>query len=173
MKQNVFGVTGWKNSGKTTLTERLVAAFAERGLKVATVKHAHHAFDVDQPGTDSFRHRAAGAREVAIVSSLRWALMHELKDEAEPTLADILSRLSPSDLVLVEGFKRHSHPKIECRRGEARDQAPLAGNVPAIVAVASDAPTADGGLPSFDLDDIEGIADFIVAHLNLQKRKNR
>ncbi len=120
MKQRVIGITGWKNSGKTTLTERLVAEFSRRGLKVATVKHAHHEFDVDQPGTDSFRHRKAGAAEVAIVSSRRWVLMHELLEEDEPALADILARLSPCDIVLIEGYKREPHPKIECRRAEAR-----------------------------------------------------
>ena len=116
MSTPVFGIGGWKNSGKTTLTERLVAEFTRRGLRLATVKHAHHDFDIDKEGTDSFRHRRAGAREVAIVSGRRWALMHELDGETEPTLDAIVARLSPADLILVEGFKRGSHPKIEVRR---------------------------------------------------------
>ncbi|MCT7375522.1 molybdopterin-guanine dinucleotide biosynthesis protein B [Chelativorans salis] len=167
MTERVFGITGWKNSGKTTLTVRLTAALAERGLKVATVKHAHHSFEVDQPGTDSFRHREAGATETAIVSGRRWALMHELRGEDEPSLTDILDRLSPSDVVLVEGYKREPHPKIECRRLDALDRTPLAGAVPGVVAVASDSPEEGVSLPLFALDDIEGIADFIVRHLGI------
>jgi len=164
----VFGIVGWKNSGKTTLTVNLTGEFVRRGFRVATVKHAHHSFDIDQPGTDSFRHRQAGASETAIVSSNRWAIMHELRGEEEPPLADILARLSPSDLVLVEGFKKEPHPKIECRRLGARDQAPLADQVPGIVALASDHPI-ETKLPRYDLDDIEAIADFIAAQLHLPK----
>ncbi|WP_159587913.1 molybdopterin-guanine dinucleotide biosynthesis protein B [Chelativorans xinjiangense] len=167
MAQRVFGITGWKNSGKTTLTVRLTAALTKRGLKVATVKHAHHSFEVDRPGTDSFRHREAGAVETAIISSRRWALMHELRGEDEPSLADILARLSPSDLVLVEGYKREPHPKIECRRLDALDRTPLAGAVPGVVAVASDSPDEKESLPLFSLDDVEAIADFIVRHLGI------
>jgi len=158
--QRVLGVTGWKNSGKTTLVERLVAELVARGWKVSTVKHAHHAFDIDHEGTDSFRHRAAGASEVAIVSTNRWALMHELRDEDEPPLADILARLSPCDLVIVEGYKRDRHPKIEARRSQARDTTPLAPSDPTIIAVATDHPAAGNGVPVFDLDDIASIADF-------------
>ena len=165
MTQRVFGVTGWKNSGKTTLTERLVAAFSSRGYSIATVKHAHHAFDIDQPGTDSFRHRAAGAVETAVVSARRWALMHELRAQEEPRLSDILSRLSPCDLVLVEGFKREPHSKIECRRLDARDHTPL--TVPGIVAIAADHAIENDALPSFRLDDVDAIADFIAGHLGL------
>nr|WP_207621468.1 MULTISPECIES: molybdopterin-guanine dinucleotide biosynthesis protein B [Chelativorans] len=164
----VFGITGWKNSGKTTLTVRLTEEFVRRGLQVATVKHAHHAFDIDQPGTDSFRHRQAGASETAIVSSRRWALMHELREEGEPNLADILARLSPCDLVLIEGFKKEPHPKIECRRLGARDRSPLADLVPGIVALASDHPV-ETSLPRYDLDDVAGIADFIAGHLSIRK----
>ena len=116
MSTPVFGITGWKNCGKTTLVERLVSELRTRGLKVATVKHAHHAFDIDHAGTDSFRHRAAGAQEVAIVSGHRWALMHELRDEEEPRLADVLTRMSPCDIILIEGYKREDHAKIELRR---------------------------------------------------------
>jgi molybdopterin-guanine dinucleotide biosynthesis protein B len=118
----VFGITGWKNSGKTQLVTRLVAEFTQRGLKVSTVKHAHHNFDVDKPGADSYRHREAGAVEVALVSGRRWALMHELRDQEEPPLEDILARLTPCDLILIEGYKRENHPKIETRRLESRDR---------------------------------------------------
>jgi molybdopterin-guanine dinucleotide biosynthesis protein B len=161
MNQRIFGITGWKNSGKTTLTEQLVAELSARGHVISTVKHAHHAFDIDQPGTDSFRHRAAGASEVAIVSGVRWALMHELRNADEPDLQTILSRLSPCDLVLVEGYKRESHKKIETRRLDARSREPLAPNDPNIVAVASDHAVAAGNLPVFRLEDIQSIADFI------------
>lgn len=161
MTQRVFGVAGWKNSGKTTMTERLVAELAGRGWTIATVKHAHHDADVDHEGTDSFRHRRAGAREVALVTGRRWALMHELRDEPEPSLAEILKRLSPCDLVLVEGFKRGSHAKLELRRRGAKEQTPLAPADPSIVAVAADVAVADTALPVFGLDDIAAIADFI------------
>lgn len=167
----VFGITGWKNSGKTTLTERLVAEFTRRGFAVSTVKHAHHAFDIDKEGTDSFRHRAAGAQEVAIVSQGRWALMHELRGESEPPLDRILARLAPCDLVLIEGYKREPHAKIEARRRDARDTAPLSVADPAIVAVASDAPQPDETLPVFGIDDIQSIADFIAARTGLPQRR--
>lgn len=169
MTRRVFGIAGWKNSGKTTLTERLVAEFTRRGFAVSTVKHAHHAFDIDKEGTDSFRHRAAGAREVAIVSEGRWALMHELRGEREPPLDRILERLAACDLVLIEGYKREPHPKIEARRRDAKDTAPLSVADPAIVAVASDAPQPGETLPVFDIDDIRSIADFIAAHTGLAR----
>jgi molybdopterin-guanine dinucleotide biosynthesis adapter protein len=161
MTRRVFGITGWKNSGKTTLTERLVAELTQRGWKVSTVKHAHHDFDIDSRGTDSFRHRAAGASEVAIVSDRRWALMHELKGDAEPSLDAILARMSPCDIVLVEGYKRESHNKIEARRLEAKDRAPLAASDPHIVAIAADHPVRGESVPVFALDDIPAIAAFI------------
>lgn len=167
MTQRVFGITGWKNSGKTTLTERLVAEFVRRGFTVSTVKHAHHSFDIDKEGADSFRHRQAGAGEVAIVSGHRWALMHELRGEAEPALDVILARLAPCDLILVEGYKREDHPKIECRRLGTRDTAPLATQDPNIVAIAADHATDSMGLPVFALDDYEAIADFIAATTGL------
>jgi len=161
MTQRVFGITGWKNSGKTTLTERLVTELAGRGWKVSTVKHAHHEFDIDQAGTDSFRHREAGASEVAIVSGRRWALMHELRDEAEPALEEILSRMAPCDLVLVEGYKRESHNKIEARRRLAKDTRPLNTDDPTILAIAADHALPDEALPVFGLNDVNAIADFI------------
>lgn len=169
MKGSVFGITGWKNSGKTTLTEQLVAEFTRRGWRVSTVKHAHHSFDIDREGTDSFRHRAAGAGEVAIVSGVRWALMHELRGEDEPALETVIARLSPCDLVLVEGFKRDTHPKIECRRRGAKDRTPLLGDVPNIVAIAADHALAGEAVPVFALDDIAAIADFIEKAAGLAK----
>lgn len=167
MTMRVFGVTGWKNSGKTTLVEALVRELTGRGRKVATVKHAHHDFDIDKEGTDSFRHRQAGAKEVAIVSDRRWALMHELGEEGEPTLEDVLSRLSPADLVLVEGYKRGTHRKIETRRIEAKDGSPLTATDPHIAAIAADYPVAGESIPVFRLDDISGIADFIERETGL------
>ena len=161
----LWGIAGWKNSGKTGLMERLVAEFTARGLRVSTVKHAHHSFDVDHPGKDSYRHRAAGAAQVMLSSGKRWALMTELQGAPEPPLADLLAQLAPVDLVLVEGFKRESHPKIEAHRA-ATGQGLLAPNDPTIRAVASDsAPEIDR--PVLDLDDTKGIADFIAAELGL------
>lgn len=160
MKQRVLGITGWKNSGKTTLTERLVSELTRRGWTVSTIKHAHHDFDIDTQGTDSFRHRAAGAGEVAIVSDRRWALMHELRSADEPGMADILSKLSPCDLVLVEGYKREAHAKIEVRRHGASDTKPLTQNDPHIVAIAADHAVSGESVPVFDLNDIAAIADF-------------
>jgi molybdopterin-guanine dinucleotide biosynthesis protein B len=173
MNQRVFGVTGWKNSGKTTLTVRLVEELTTRGWKISTVKHAHHAFDIDKEGTDSFRHRAAGASEVAIVSGRRWALMHELHGNQEPSLSEILARLEPCDLVIVEGYKRESHQKIEARRTTAKDTRPLAPGDPHIVAIAADHEIADAALPVFALDDVPAIADFVeaVSGLSGERRK--
>lgn len=168
----VFGIAGWKNSGKTTMTERLVAAITARGFRVATVKHAHHAFDIDQEGTDSHRHRTAGAVETALVSGRRWALMHELREEAEPSLAEILARLSPCDLVLVEGYKREALPKLELRRTAAARGEALSPNDPHVVALASDGAVADATLPVYHLDDIDGIADFILSTCGLSGNRN-
>ncbi|GAB4383961.1 molybdopterin-guanine dinucleotide biosynthesis protein B [Albidovulum sp.] len=162
----LYGVTGWKNSGKTTLMERLVAEFSGRGLSVSTVKHAHHATEIDHEGRDSFRHRQAGAREVIVASPVRWALMHELRGAAEPPLAALLARLSPVDLVLVEGYKREAHPKIEVHR-QATGRPPLAPQMRGIRALASDAPPPGLALPVFALDDIAGIAGFILAEVGL------
>lgn len=169
MTNRIFGITGWKNSGKTTLTEKLVAELTRRGWSVSTVKHAHHAFDIDREGTDSHRHRMAGAREVAIVSDNRWALMHELTGETEPALEEILARLSPCDLVLVEGYKRESHKKIETRRLATRDRAPLSEIDPHIVAIAADHAVQDPRLPVFTLGDIAAIADFVERTSGLRR----
>lgn len=156
----VFGVTGWKNAGKTTLVERLVAEFAGRGWRVSTIKHAHHDVDIDRSGTDSFRHRAAGATEVALVGGQRYAIMRE---EANPSLTDVVARLSPCDIVLVEGYKREPHGKIEVRADNAN---PLAASDPAIVAIASDIRPLETHLPWFRRDDIGGIADFIADRIS-------
>lgn len=161
----VYGVTGWKNSGKTHLMERLVAEVCGRGMTVSTVKHAHHAAETDQPGRDSYRHREAGAREVILASPRRWALMHELRGAPEPALADLLARLTPVDLVLIEGFKREAHPKIEAHRA-ATGRPLLAPDNPTVRAVASDA-AAVAGVPVFDLDDTARIADFILSEVGL------
>jgi molybdopterin-guanine dinucleotide biosynthesis protein B len=168
--QRVFGITGWKNSGKTTLTEKLVGELTRRGWKVSTVKHAHHDFDIDKEGTDSFRHRAAGAVEVAVVSGRRWALMHELRGESEPSLDAILARLAPCDLVLVEGYKREPHRKLETRRLGAKDTAPLSASDPNIVAIAADHPVTGEPLPAFGIDDVEAIADFVEGATGLSER---
>lgn len=168
MTQNrVFGVTGWKNSGKTLLVVRLVEEFTRRGFKISTVKHAHHTFDIDKEGTDSYRHRQAGAQEVALVSGRRWALMHELREEQEPSLNAILERIAPCDLVIIEGYKRESHPKIEARRRESADRGALSETDPAILAIASDHAVSDHKLPVFDLNDIPAIADFIASQTGL------
>lgn len=162
----VFGIVGWKNSGKTTLMERLVIDICARGLSVSTVKHAHHDFDVDREGKDSHRHRVAGAREVMLASAQRWALMHELRGDDEPPLAELLARLAPVDLVLVEGFKLGDHAKIEAHRGET-GRPLLALADPTILAVASDMPLAHLGRPVLDLDDTRAIADAVLAATGL------
>lgn len=167
MTHRIFGITGWKNSGKTTLTVKLVTELTRRGWKISTIKHAHHDFDIDHEGTDSYRHRKAGAGEVAIVSDRRWALMHELAEEAEPSLQEIVIRFAPCDLVLVEGYKREAHKKIETRRREGRSGESLAPNDPSIIAIASDFPVTGEQIPVFDLDDTTGLADFIEREMGL------
>ena len=162
----VFGVTGWKNSGKTGLVERLVGEFISRGLSVSTVKHAHHTFDVDHPGRDSYRHRAAGAKEVLLVSKNRWAIMHELRDEDEPELSAILKKVEKVDLVIIEGFKRDRHPKIEAFRQETGTSV-IAREDESIVAVAADTSLTDLKIPVFDLNHTSEIADFISGFLDL------
>lgn len=161
----IYGVTGWKNAGKTGLMERLVAEITARGFTVSTVKHAHHAFDVDQPGRDSYRHRVAGASEVLLASGRRVALMQELRGAEEPTLKALLSRLSPVDLVLIEGYKREPHPKVEAFRAEAGNPL-IATDNDTIRAVASDT-AMELDRPVFDLNDTPAIADFILHEVGL------
>jgi molybdopterin-guanine dinucleotide biosynthesis adapter protein len=160
----VFGLAGWSGSGKTTLMVKLLPALIGRGLTVSTIKHAHHAFDVDQPGKDSYAHRTAGATEVLITSANRWALMHELRGAAEPELDDLLPRLSPVDLVLVEGFKRHPHPKLEVHR-PALGKPMLCDEDRDIIGIASDEPIARAAVPIFKLEDIPAISEFIIERL--------
>jgi molybdopterin-guanine dinucleotide biosynthesis protein B len=162
-RPKIFGIAGWKNSGKTGLAVRLVTELVGRGYRVSTVKHAHHDFDIDKVGADSYRHRQAGAHEVTIVSGTRYAIMHELRGAPEPSFEEILGRLAPCDLVLIEGYKREPIPKIEARRLDSANREPLAPTDPHIVAIAADHAVADTALPVFDLDDTKTIADFVVA----------
>lgn len=162
----VIGVAGFKNAGKTTLVEKLVTELTRRGYRVSTVKHAHHSFDIDHEGRDSFRHRKAGASEVAVVSRHRWAIIHESRDDAEPSLQDILSKLEPCDLVIVEGYKRDTHDKIEVRN-LALAHPELAGDDPTIVAIAANGPLAHAPVPLFDRDDVSALASFIERHTGL------
>jgi molybdopterin-guanine dinucleotide biosynthesis protein B len=160
-----FGFAGWSGSGKTTLIEKLIPLFVARGLQVALVKHAHHSFDLDQPGKDSYRHRHAGCTEVLVTSSRRWALIHELRGTAEPALAEHLARLTPCDLVLVEGFKREAIPKLEVYRAEV-GEALLHPHDENIIGIASDR-RLETRLPQFDLNDHGAIADFVQRHVGL------
>ena len=159
----LLGITGWSGSGKTTLLTALIPLLGAQGLSVSTIKHAHHEFDLDQPGKDSWRHRGAGAQEVVIAGAHRWALLHENPGE-EPDLAMLAARLAPVDLVLVEGFKASTHPKIEVHR-PALARAPIWPGRADIVAVASDAPVADCDRPLLDLSNPETIATWIVGFL--------
>lgn len=163
----ILGLGGWSGAGKTTLLSKLIPELIRRGISVSTMKHAHHGFDVDQPGKDSHRHRAAGAAQVAVASRTRWALMTELRGAPEPTLEALLARLDPVDLVLVEGYKRDRHPKIEARRAATAQDLIAAGD-DTIEAIASDAPLAGLAVPVFPLDDIPAIADFILARTGLK-----
>ncbi len=157
----LFGIAGWSNSGKTTLIERLVAHFTSRGLRVATIKHTHHKFDIDRPESDTARHRRAGAAETAIVSGSRLAIIEEIERRGEPTLEDVAVRLAPADLILVEGYKSASIPKIEVRRTAVASEKLLAAGDPHIVGIASDHPIDGHGKPVLALDDIAGIASLI------------
>ena len=161
----IFGVTGYKNAGKTGLMERLVTEITGRGFSVSTLKHAHHAFDVDHPGKDSFRHREAGAHQVVLSSGKRWAMMTELRETSEPSLNELISKMTPVDLILIEGWKRDDHAKIEAHRAETGNPL-IAPNDPTIRAIATDtALTIDR--PVFDLNDTKAIADFILAEVGL------
>jgi molybdopterin-guanine dinucleotide biosynthesis adapter protein len=158
----VIGLAGWSGSGKTTLIAKVIPVLVGRGLKVSTVKHAHHAFDIDRPGKDSWLHREAGASEVVVASSRRWAVVHELRDEAEPSLEDLLAKLAPADIVLIEGYKRHAHPKLEIYRASVGKPL-IYPEDNCVVAIASDAPLPSAQLPVVMLDDIEGIANVLQA----------
>lgn len=164
-RMKIFGFAGYSGSGKTTLIEQLIPIFSAHGIKVSLIKHAHHTFDVDQPGKDSYRHRAAGCSEVLITSSRRWALIHELRGAAEPSLNDQLKHLSPCDLVLVEGYKREPIPKLEVYRASVGEPL-IHPHDENIVAIASDAPL-DTSLPQFDLNAPARVAEFILGHVGL------
>ena len=158
----VVGLAGWSGAGKTTLLIKLIPELKRRGLTVSTLKHAHHAFDIDQPGKDSFEHRQAGASEVLIASSGRWALVHELRQEPEPPLAALLRRLSPADLVIIEGFKASRHSKIEVYR-TANGRPFLFGEIPGVRAIAADVAIPDAPVPVVPLDDIPAVAEQALA----------
>jgi molybdopterin-guanine dinucleotide biosynthesis adapter protein len=164
----IFGLAGWSGSGKTTLMTALIPEFVSRGITVSTIKHAHHAFDIDQPGKDSWRHRAAGAQEVMVASARRWALMHELRDEPEPPLDELVRRLGRVDLILVEGFKRHAHLKIEVYR-PSLGKPLLHPDDPYVVAVASDERLPGVAVPCLPLSDAGMIATFILRHDGLAR----
>jgi len=156
----LIGLAGWSGSGKTTLLAKLIPVLIARGRTVSTLKHAHHEFDIDKPGKDSHTHRLAGATEVLISSARRWALMHELRDEPEPMLHELLPRLSRVDLVIVEGYKTQSHPKLEVHRA-AVGKPLLYPNDPNIVAIASDVRPPNLQLPFADLNEVDAIADLV------------
>jgi molybdopterin-guanine dinucleotide biosynthesis protein MobB len=167
----VYGVVGWKNAGKTTMVERLVGEISGRGFSVSTVKHTHHKVDVDQKGKDSWRHRQAGARQVILSSSARWAVMTELKGTPEAPLKELLGHLAPVDLVIVEGYKRDDHSKVEVWRAET-GQPLIALDDPTIRAIATNDVPEGTGQPVIGLDDIAGVADFILSDLGLELRKS-
>jgi molybdopterin-guanine dinucleotide biosynthesis adapter protein len=162
----VIGLAGWSGSGKTTLLTRLLPELIRRGISVSTMKHAHHEFDVDQPGKDSWRHRAAGATEVLVASANRWALMHELRGADEPASTELMKHMSPVDLLIIEGFKHSTHDKIEIHRRDIGKPL-LYPDDSQIVAVLSDEPLPDCPLPVIGLDDVMKAADFVVAHCTL------
>lgn len=162
----ILGIAGWSGAGKTTLLAKLIPELIARQVQVSTLKHAHHAFDVDTPGKDSYVHRLAGATEVMVASAKRWALMHELREAAEPPLAELISHMTPVDLLLIEGFKNEPHDKLEIFRA-ANGKPLLSSNDATYVAVLSDGPVPDTQLPVIDLNDISAIADFVMAHCRL------
>ncbi len=168
---NIIGISGWSGNGKTTLLTRLIPALKVRGIKVSTIKHAHHKFDIDVPGKDSYRHREAGAEEVLISSSNRWALMHENHDKEEVHLDDLIARMAPVDILLVEGFKSESFPKIEVWRQESGTE-PRVASDDSIVALATPDLTYVAPVPILNLNDENAIADFIVQYFKLEVTTN-
>ncbi|WGF89344.1 molybdopterin-guanine dinucleotide biosynthesis protein B [Marinivivus vitaminiproducens] len=162
----VIGIVGWKNNGKTTLVVRLVEWLTARRLRVSTIKHAHHRVDIDKPGKDSYRHREAGATEAVLATAARFAIVHELRGAPEPALEELLARMSPVDLVIVEGFKRFSHPKIETHLAE-RGTPLIAHDDPSVVAVATDAAALVLDRPVLDLNDIEAVGRFVLGQAGI------
>ena len=168
----LFGLAGWSGSGKTTLTAKLLPELMARGITVSTMKHAHHNFDIDQPGKDSYVHRMAGAQEVMVASANRWALMHEHRGAAEPTAAELIAHMTPVDLLLIEGFKREPHDKLEIHRA-ANGKPLIYPEDKHIVAVASDVALPDCKLPQLNIDDVPAIAEFIVRHCGLKSSRRK
>lgn len=171
MDKNIFGLVGWSGSGKTTLMTDLVPVLIGCGISVSTIKHTHHDIEIDKPGKDSYRHREAGATEVIITSPKRWALVHELRDVPEPDMGHLVQRMGPVDLILVEGFKSHSFPKLEVNR-PVNGKPLLAAEDPTIVAIASDQSMADCKVPVLPLSDIGAIATFIIDYCGLKRGKS-
>ncbi len=167
----IFGLAGWSGSGKTTAMTQILPELVSRGYRVSTLKHAHHAFDVDKPGKDSYEHRQAGATEVMVSSGNRWALMHEHRGDPEPSAAELVKIMSPVDLILIEGFKKEGHDKLEIHRPSVGKPLLQPGD-PQVVAVASDEALEGLPVPRLDLNDIPAIADFILAHCGLPPRKD-
>lgn len=161
-----FGLAGWSGSGKTTLVVKLLPELIGQGLRVSTMKHTHHQFDMDKPGKDSHNHRMAGAEEVMVTSSTRWALLHELRGDPEPDIETLIARMSPVDMVLIEGFKSYPHDKLEVHR-PSLGKALLATNDSSVVAIATDEPFSHASLPVLDLNDAQAIAAFIIGHMGL------
>lgn len=165
----IFGLAGWSGSGKTTLMVRLLPEIVARGYTVSTIKHAHHSFEIDTPGKDSYEHRGAGATEVMISGGMRWALMHENRDAGEPAIKDLLRHMTPVDLVMIEGFKTYAHPKLEVHR-PATGKPLICKEDSRIVGVASDEPVTGLTIPVLDLNDVPAIADFVLDHSGLAAR---
>lgn len=163
----ILGIAGWQNSGKTTLLKNLILNFAKKGLTVSTVKHAHHSFDIDKPGKDSYEHRQSGAQEVLISSKHRWALIHEQGNQTEPNLDELLSKLKPVDLVLVEGFKKENHTKLEVHRDKLGKEL-ICQTDPKIFMIASDIKLSGLNVPVFNINDYDAISDFIIEYLKLK-----
>lgn len=168
----IIGLAGWSGAGKTTLVTRLIPALTARGVSVSTIKHAHHSFDIDQPGKDSHEHRKAGATEVMVSSANRWALMHEHRGAPEPALEALIPHMTPVDLLIVEGFKAYPHDKLEVFR-RAVGKPLICAEDKHVVAVASDGPVPETKLPVLDLDDIDAIAGFVLRHTGLAKTGKR
>jgi molybdopterin-guanine dinucleotide biosynthesis adapter protein len=166
MAHKIIGVAGFKNSGKTTLVEKLVRHLTSLGYRVSTVKHAHHSFDIDHEGRDSFRHRKAGASQVAVISRERTAIIHELRGEEPPSLDEVLAQLKPCDLVIIEGYKRDAHDKIEVRN-PSLGHPELAGHDATVVAIAAAGVLANPPVPVFDRDDVRALAAFVIRHCGL------
>lgn len=165
--RHVMGIIGWSGSGKTSLLSALIPALIGRGITVSTMKHTHHDFDMDQPGKDSYRHREAGAQEVLLTSRKRWALLHELRDDPEYKIDDLIAKMAPVDILLIEGFKTHSYPKIEVNR-PSRNKKLLCVRDASVVALATDEPFLDVDVPQLDLNSVDSVADFIVQFLGLR-----